>query len=115
LLNISTEVRWLISWVTSNSVNITLAKADYKALELLFKHTSVSSGTLGMYNTLWNTLTIKMGQQVNQVEILEQERTILSNSLVSLRVCHGASIGGRVDWLLRILEGRGGFIVGNHG
>jgi hypothetical protein len=39
-----------------------------------------------MYNTLWDTLAIEMCQQINQVEILEQERAILSNSLVGLWV-----------------------------
>jgi hypothetical protein len=67
-----------------------------------------------MDNSLGNTLAIEMCKQINQVEILEQERTILTNSLVSLRTLDGAAIGSCVDWFLVILEGRCGLVIGHH-
>ncbi|OBT54692.1 hypothetical protein VE04_04918 [Pseudogymnoascus sp. 24MN13] len=33
-------------------------------------------GTLGTYNTLWDTLTVEVGEQVDQVEVLEKEGAI---------------------------------------
>ena len=76
---------------------------------------AVCAGTFGMYNTLWNALTIEMGQQIDQVEILEQERAILTNSLVRLWALDGAAIGCGVDWLLVVLKSRCGLVVGHHG
>jgi hypothetical protein len=46
-----------------------LAQVNYKGQELDYR-TSVSAGTLRVYNSLWDTLTIEMSQQINQVEIL---------------------------------------------
>jgi hypothetical protein len=67
-----------------------------------------------MDHSLGNALTIEMGEQINQVEILKQERAILANSLVRLRTLNGAAIGSSVDRLLVVLEGRCGLIVGHH-
>jgi hypothetical protein len=46
-----------------------LAQVNYKG-KGLDNRTSVSAGTLRMYNSLWNTLAIEMSQQINQMEIL---------------------------------------------
>jgi hypothetical protein len=67
-----------------------------------------------MDNSLRDTLTIEMGQQINQVEVLEQKRAILTNSLVCLWALDGAAIGGGIDWFLVVLEGGCWFIVGHH-
>jgi hypothetical protein len=37
---------------------------------------AIGTGTLGVDNTLWNTLTVEMSELVNQVEVLEEERAI---------------------------------------
>ncbi len=67
-----------------------------------------------MYNTLGDTLTIEMGQQINQVEILEQERAILPDSLVCLWVLDRASIGSGVKWLLVVPKSTRRLIVQSH-
>jgi len=46
-----------------------------------------------VYNPLWDTLTIEMGQQIDQMEVLKQERAITTDSLVGLWVLDRASIG----------------------
>jgi hypothetical protein len=56
-------------------------------------------------HTLGNPLTIEVGQQVDQVEVLEQERAILADSLELLGVRDRSTIGSRVHGLLRVLEG----------
>jgi hypothetical protein len=67
-----------------------------------------------VYNTLRDTLSIEMSQQIDQVKVLKQERAILTNSLEGLGVLDWASIGSRVEWLLGVLESTCGFVVGNH-
>jgi len=67
-----------------------------------------------MYDTLRNTLSVEMCQQIDQMEILKQERSIVSNSLVLLWVLNWTSIGSRIERLLGVLESRGGLVVGNH-
>jgi 1,4-dihydroxy-2-naphthoyl-CoA synthase len=105
------DVMSLISWVTSNSRHYKLAQF---LIRTTVSPTSVCSSSLGVDNSLRDTLAIEMGQQINQVEVLEQERAILANSLVRLWVLNGAAIGGGVDWLLVVLEGRCWFVVCHH-
>lgn len=46
---------------------------------------SISTGTLGVDNALWDTLAVEMGELVDQVEVLEKERAIWTScSLVGL-------------------------------
>jgi hypothetical protein len=78
------------------------------------QRTSISSGTLCVYNTLWDAFTIEMSQQIDQVEILKQERAVLADSLESLRVLNWASIGSRVERFLGVLESGRGLVVGHH-
>ena len=47
---------------------------------------SIGTSTLGMYNSFRDTLTVEMGKEVNQMEVLQQERSVLANSLRGLRV-----------------------------
>jgi hypothetical protein len=44
-------------------------------------------------------------QQINQVEILEEKRSVAANALRGLRVEHRATIGGGVDRLLVVAVG----------
>lgn len=67
-----------------------------------------------MDDTLGDSLTIEMSEQIDQVEILEQERAILADPLEFLWVWNRSTVGSRVHGLLGILEGRGWLIVGNH-
>lgn len=76
---------------------------------------AISTSSLGVDDTLWDTLTIEMCKLINQVEVLEKQRTIwATGSLVGLWVLDRSSIGGGVDWLLVVLEGRGGLLVSTH-
>ena len=40
---------------------------------------SICSRSLRMNDALWNTLAIEMGQQIDQVEVLQQQRSILAS------------------------------------
>jgi len=60
----------------------------------------VSSRSLGVYYTLGNTLSVKVRQEINQVEVLEEERAFGTCSLDGVRVGHGHAVGGSVDSLL---------------
>ena len=42
---------------------------------------SVSSSSLGVDDSLRDTFTVEVSKQVDQVEILKEERAILTNSL----------------------------------
>lgn len=41
----------------------------------LWDHLSICSGTFGVDDTFWNTLSVEVGKQVYQVKVLEQKRT----------------------------------------
>mgnify|MGYP007046485915 FL=1 len=58
---------------------------------------TVSAGTLGVHDTLWDSFTVKVGKRVNQVEVLQQQRTMLANSLGGEWVGHGAAVSVLVD------------------
>jgi hypothetical protein len=47
---------------------------------------TVGASTLGMDYALRNALAVKVRQQVNQMEVLEQERAIRTNALGGLGV-----------------------------
>jgi hypothetical protein len=47
---------------------------------------AVGAGTLGMDHALGNALAIKVRQQVNQVEILQQQRAVGADTLGGLGV-----------------------------
>lgn len=47
---------------------------------------SVCTSTLGVDDTLRDSLTIEMCEEIDQVEVLEKERTIGANPLGGLRV-----------------------------
>ena len=49
----------------------------------------ISTCTLRMDDTLWYTFAVEVGQQVNQMEVLQQQRAILPHSLGALRICTG--------------------------
>jgi hypothetical protein len=58
---------------------------------------SESGGTLGMNDTLRNTLAIKVSEQIDQVEVLEQNWAVTPQPLRRGGKGHRATIGGRVD------------------
>ena len=45
-------------------------------------------------NTLGNSLAVEVGQEINQVEVLQQERAILASSLGLIWVRDGGAIAG---------------------
>ena len=49
----------------------------------------ISACTLCMNDTLWYTFTVEVGQQINQMKILQQKGAILPNSLGALRIYVG--------------------------
>lgn len=55
---------------------------------------TIGASTLGMHNTFGDSFTVKMGEQVDQVEVLKEERSVTANALGSLGV-HDRTAGGR--------------------
>lgn len=41
----------------------------------------MSSTTLCVNDTFWDTLAVEMGDEIDQVEVLEKERSILAHTL----------------------------------
>ena len=62
---------------------------------------TVSSSTLGVNDTLWNALAVKVREQVYQVEVLEEQRSVLTDSLCLVRVWHWNTIAGGIEGVLR--------------
>jgi hypothetical protein len=44
-----------------------------------------------MHDTLRNTLSIEVGEQIDEVEVLKKERTILAGTLTFIRMWVGCS------------------------
>lgn len=55
-----------------------------------------------------------MSQGVNQVKVLEKQRSNGAGALPALGVVNGSTIGGGVDWLFVVPEGRSRGVVGDH-
>ena len=66
---------------------------------------TIGASTLGMDNTFRDPLPVKVCQQINQVEVLEQKRTILAHPLRGLRVHYRTPIGSGIDRSLIITIG----------
>lgn len=75
---------------------------------------SIGTGALGMDHALRDTLTVEMGKEVDQMEVLEQQRALSTNALPLGGVVNGSAIGSGVHGLLVVLEGRGGLVVSTH-
>jgi len=63
---------------------------------------AVSTSALGMDNPLWDSFTIEVGNEIKQVEILKQERSVV-DPLILLRTLHGVSIGGGIHQLFGVV------------
>lgn len=87
---------------------------------------TVGASALGMNHSLWDALAVKVRQQVDQMEVLQQQRAVGAHSLGGLGVHdlndevfaldsgigkvegeeqYRAAIRGRVDWSLVIAIG----------
>jgi hypothetical protein len=53
---------------------------------------TVRSTTLGVDDTLWDTLAVEVREQVDQVVVLEEERAVLADTLSLIRVGHRNAI-----------------------
>lgn len=66
---------------------------------------TIGASALGVHDTFGDSLTVKMGEQVDQVEVLKEERSVATNALGSLGV-HDRTAGGRgVDGSLIVAVG----------
>jgi len=61
---------------------------------------TVGSGSLGVDDTLRDALSIKVREEIDKVEVLEEERSILSDALCLVGVRHGDTVRRGVDVLL---------------
>lgn len=62
---------------------------------------TVGTTTLGVNDTLGDTLTVEVGKKVYQVEVLKEKGTILADTLNLVRVRHRDTIAGGVQSVLR--------------
>ena len=76
---------------------------------------TIGTGALGVDNTLGDALAVKVSEQVDQVEILEQERALGAHALPFRRGLDGAAVGGGVDGPFVVPLGRGGLVRRGHG
>ncbi len=67
-----------------------------------------------MNDSLGDTLAIKMGQQVDQMEVLEQEGAVLPNSLTGFRIVDGTAIRGGINGLFLVAKRARRLVVRNH-
>lgn len=51
---------------------------------------TMCTATLGVYNTLGDTLAVKVGKKVDQMEILQKQRSVLADTLCLVWVWHAA-------------------------
>jgi hypothetical protein len=63
---------------------------------------SMGTTTLGVDDALRNALAVEVGEEINQMEILQQERAILSYTLNLVRVWHRDAIAGAVHDILSL-------------
>lgn len=61
---------------------------------------TVGTTALGVDYTLGNTLAVEVGEQIDQVEVLEEQRTVLADTLRLVGVRHGNAITGGVESVL---------------
>ena len=106
------DVMSLMSCVTSNFppaiVSIGLPEERGET------HLAISSSALGVDHPLGDALAVEVGELVDQVEVLEQQRAHRPNALEVMGVGHGGSIRGGVRGLLIVPEGRSSGILGAH-
>lgn len=55
---------------------------------------TIGASAFGVHDTFGDSFTVKVGEQVDQVEVLKEERSVTANTLSSLRV-HDRTAGGR--------------------
>ena len=63
---------------------------------------TVGTTTLGVDDTLGNTLSVEVREEIYQMEVLEEKRTVLANTLNLVRVRHGNTIAGCVESVLAL-------------
>lgn len=63
---------------------------------------TVGSTTLGVNDTLGNTLAVEVRKQVDQVMVLEKKRAVLAGTLCLIGVGHGNAVGSGVKSVLRL-------------
>lgn len=60
---------------------------------------AMSTASLGVHNTLWDAFAVEVRKEVNQVEVLEEERAVLANSLSLIWMRHWRAVGRGVESL----------------
>lgn len=60
----------------------------------------MSSTAFGVDDSLWDTLSVEMGDEVDQVEVLEEKWTVGSCTLCLVRMGHWDAIAGGICCLL---------------
>lgn len=76
---------------------------------------AICAGAFGMDDTLRNSLAIEVGEEIDEMEVLKQERSILANSLAGLWVVDWTAVRGGVNGPLFVPKSPGRLIVEHHG
>lgn len=50
-----------------------------------------------MHNSLWDSLTIEMSEEIDEMEVLEEKRPVCADALCGFWVVGWSAVGGRVD------------------
>ena len=74
---------------------------------------SISSGALRMNHALGDAFSVEVGEQVDHVEVLEQQGTIV-DTLVLLLALDRITVGSGIDRPRAMLVSRARLVVGNH-
>lgn len=62
---------------------------------------SMGTATLCVNNSLWDTLAVKVRDQIDQVKVLKEQRAIVSCTLRLVWVRHWSTVAGSIDGVLR--------------
>lgn len=54
----------------------------------------------GVNDALGDTLTVEVGDEVDEVEVLEEKRAVCTSTLCFVRVRHRNAVAGSIDGLL---------------
>lgn len=63
---------------------------------------TVSTSTLGVDDSFWDSFTIEVGDLIDEVEVLEEDWTVFSSSQTVLVVVDWGTVGGGHDWTVLI-------------
>lgn len=74
---------------------------------------SIRSGPFGVHHPLRDSFTIKMGEEIDQMKVLQQQRPVLAQALSGFWIHDGTAIGGRIHGSFLVSKSTE-FYIGGH-